>query len=218
MKLVEQVESHLESVYKFSNEVKVSDFLISEEELLELAPDYQGKEFPKELFLVKAKPSEDLLEIALYLDETLKKNLETFCPSEGLHTKNISDFCALIEGVSHFVYYVCKANQNRNVTQLELELQAEVDKYVLLSLFLQAQSLDKKQILKLLFENYNLFQNLNQEQQDRYHTASDLARKYCYQLSQNLANREYDSFLGDVRSFYSLSHDQKVKYILAMTS
>ena len=38
--------------------------------------------------------------------------------------------CQLIEGVSHFVYFVDRAQGDRETTALEMELQAEVDKYV----------------------------------------------------------------------------------------
>src|SRR6478752_5443608 len=40
----------------------------------------------------------------------------------------------LLEGVSHFVYVVERVRTGLPTTQLELELQAEVDKFVLLSL------------------------------------------------------------------------------------
>ena len=42
--------------------------------------------------------------------------------------------CQLIEGVSHFVYVADRARRKLPATQLELELQAEIDKYVLLVL------------------------------------------------------------------------------------
>ena len=41
--------------------------------------------------------------------------------------------CQIIEGVSHFVYVVERARVGREATQLELELQAEVDKWVVLA-------------------------------------------------------------------------------------
>src|SRR5262249_42528562 len=42
--------------------------------------------------------------------------------------------CQLIEGVSHFVYVADRARRGLPATHLELELQAEIDKYVLLAL------------------------------------------------------------------------------------
>ena len=214
MKLADKIESHLLSVYSLEQDERVRDFLISDAELLQLVPDCDLQNKPKEMFLVKAKPEDDTLEIALFLNETLKNNLDQKDPLQSLCAENISDFCALIEGVSHFVYYVQKANQNQNVSQLELELQAEVDKYVLLSLFLKSESRQHNQVLDMLFENYFLNHGLTTEQQHRYQTASDLARKYCSQLSQNLANMDYGTFISDARAFYSLTQAEKIQYIL----
>ena len=40
--------------------------------------------------------------------------------------------CQVVEGVSHFLYVAERARRGLSTTQLELEIQAEVDKYVLL--------------------------------------------------------------------------------------
>ena len=42
----------------------------------------------------------------------------------------LQDFLLAVEGVSHFVYLVHRARQERPVSAVELELQAEVDKYL----------------------------------------------------------------------------------------
>src|SRR6185436_5100246 len=47
---------------------------------------------------------------------------------------DLDRLCQLIEGVSHFVYVAERARRGLPATQLELELQAEIDKYVLLVL------------------------------------------------------------------------------------
>lgn len=45
----------------------------------------------------------------------------------------LDTLCQIIEGVSHFVYVVERARMGRAATQLELEVQAEVDKWVVLA-------------------------------------------------------------------------------------
>ena len=55
---------------------------------------------------------------------------------------SLDPLCQIIEGVSHFVYLADRASLGREATQLELELQAEVDKYVILaSALMQAERL-----------------------------------------------------------------------------
>src|SRR5215472_3890111 len=45
----------------------------------------------------------------------------------------LDPLCQIIEGVSHFVYLADRARAEREATQLELELQAEVDKFIVLA-------------------------------------------------------------------------------------
>ena len=49
------------------------------------------------------------------------------------HAADLDPLCQIIEGVSHFVYLADRARVDREATQLELEMQAEVDKYVVLA-------------------------------------------------------------------------------------
>ena len=46
-------------------------------------------------------------------------------------------FCLALEGVSHFLYLIWNASFDRSVTLLEMELQAEIDKFVMLGIFLE---------------------------------------------------------------------------------
>ena len=73
---------------------------------------------------------------ALFVDAAALANLERHDPAARLDDRNFSDFCLAVEGVSHFVYVALAAARQRPVSQLELELQAEVDKFVCCCLLL----------------------------------------------------------------------------------
>ena len=47
-----------------------------------------------------------------------------------LDGENLADFWSALEGVSHFTYYAWNAARDKSVSLFELELQAEVDKFV----------------------------------------------------------------------------------------
>ena len=47
-----------------------------------------------------------------------------------LHDGNVADYWTALEGVSHFLYLAWNAGHDKPVSLLELEMQAEVDKYV----------------------------------------------------------------------------------------
>ena len=72
---------------------------------------------------------------ALLLRESEDGALEMAVQPAGVcrTTPALDGLCQIIEGVSHFVYLVERARAQRTATQLELEMQAEVDKWLLLA-------------------------------------------------------------------------------------
>ena len=213
MELIRHIQSHLETVYNIHTGEAAVDYLIGAGEVSELLQVKDVSGLPRELFLVNPNPQDDTLEIALFFHDTLKENLKLNSPLKNLNGENVSDFCTLIEGVSHFVYYLHKMGLEHNVSQLEMELQAEVDKFVLLSLFCQAQGQERTRLMELLFEDYCLHQELSSEQITRYETATEFAKKFCYRLTQNSANQEIKPFLDEARIFYSLPQEEKIRMI-----
>lgn len=214
MKLITNIQSHLEKIYDLKIGEEAADYLISLDEAAELLQVHKNTSFPKELFLVNPQPQDDTLEVALFFDEALTTNLANNSPFESLNSRNLSDFCALIEGVSHFVYYLHKMELKHNVSQLELELQAEIDKFVLLHFFLQGVHEKQYKILDLLFEDYNLHGHLNPEQVWRYDKATELARQFCYRLSQMFMTGNQQTVMRELRTFYNLPHTEKIQSIL----
>ena len=63
------------------------------------------------------------------MPEAVLRRLEATDPFERVTDDNLQDCCTALEGVSHFHYFVWSADRRRHVSLLELELQAEVDKY-----------------------------------------------------------------------------------------
>lgn len=214
MELIEIIQKQIEALYGIRIGESATDYLIGTEELQALIPPKQADILAKELFLVNPNPTDDTVEVALFLDPVLQQNLQTHNPMESLSTANISDFCTLIEGVSHFVYYLHKASLEFEITELELELQAEIDKFLLLAFLTKADQQESQYILDLLFEGYDLHQNLSLEQMERYHTASELARKYCFYISKQLRVSNIMDAVKELRLFYPLSQEQKIRHIL----
>jgi hypothetical protein len=212
MDLAALIQKNIETLYGISVGEPVANYLIDREQLSSLLPAHQCTLVPKELLLVNPAPQDDTLEIALFLDDSLLNNLTKNNPLTALTPNNINDFCTLIEGVSHFVYYLHTALLERPVTQLEMELQAEIDKFVLLSLFMCSST--NADLLNLLFENYLLRDGLDAQTAERYRTASTLAQKYCSQLLQTAQKNNYASLLAEVRYFYPLNQEDKIRHIL----
>src|SRR6202008_3895610 len=68
--------------------------------------------------------------MSLYLDPELLERLGRADPMERLHDGNVAGYWTALEGVSLFLYLAWNAGHDKPVSLLELEMQAEVDKYV----------------------------------------------------------------------------------------
>ena len=92
-----------------------------------------------------------------------------------------------LEGVSHFHYLCWNASYDKSVTLLELELQAEVDKYVTVLMLLGAQGsrTDSGAIHQRLFDEIHFRGDLPVEHLTRYQDANYYAAKYCRALSEH---------------------------------
>jgi hypothetical protein len=77
----------------------------------------------------------DCLEIGLYYSPALRTRLEERSLRDTAWLAlGLDAYCRLAEGVSHFLYLARSAALGRRLTMLELEVQAEVDKFASLVL------------------------------------------------------------------------------------
>ena len=72
----------------------------------------------------------DDVSLGVVLEDSVRARLAAADPRVHLDRGNLDPFCVAAEEVSHFVYLFFCARATRQVTQLELELQGEVDKYL----------------------------------------------------------------------------------------
>jgi len=99
---------------------------------------------------------------------------------------------------------------------MEMELQAEVDKFILLSRYFRERSLDPSpgQLRRLLFESADYHASLDHKERKRYYDASQYAHKYCRDLESRYFNdRGEGPLLNELRRFYRLNMRDKLKRI-----
>ncbi len=120
----------------------------------------------------------------------------------------------MLEGISHFNYITWCAGRDKSVTHFELEMQAEVDKFVSTWLLARAQKdcnlADR--IHGWLFENIDFKPELDNDQRERYRAASDFAARFCHGLRKRLL-RNNSQGLSELRHFYRLTLPEKVSHI-----
>ncbi|HMR06846.1 MAG TPA: hypothetical protein PKA88_13750 [Polyangiaceae bacterium] len=118
----------------------------------------------------------------------------------------------LAEGVSHFVYVTERARTELPTTQLELELQAEVDKFVLLAHDRSASGPRKVALRHRLFERVAYLHPAGTEAGERYRMANDLAARF---VSRLMAIPDRAARTQRLRRFYRAGQADKIHFARA---
>jgi hypothetical protein len=159
--------------------------------------------------------------VALYLDPEILSRLEAADPHHALTEDNLADYCTALEGVSHFVYSTWGLERDLPVSLLELETQAEVDKYAITVFLLAGQQGGGSypaQVHARLFDRVKFDARLEPDQFERYRTAHALAAHYCRRLERRFVNRgmlKIEAMVRELRRFYRLRHAAKLRHALA---
>ncbi|MBI4508789.1 MAG: hypothetical protein HY698_04080 [Deltaproteobacteria bacterium] len=207
--LLRLVQQGLELLYRVETHLDVADFVIDS-----ATRDAFGLgRAPREQLLV-AEDGENL-ELALFVDEKVLANLARNDPRERLDERNLQDFLFTVEGVSHFVFFVWRTRRARPVSALELELQAEVDKYVTCLLTMWPQNgRPPNNLNEILFERFRLEPDLNSEERERYLVANANARAFAGSLYERFVKRiDLPGMLWELRRFYRLGAQEKLAHI-----
>jgi len=205
-----RVQRGLEALYRIETGFAIEDFVVDASVRDELAPTRR----PREQLLV-SHDDDDEMSLALFIDPVALANLAAHDPSDALGDHNLGDFLLAVEGVSHFIYTVCCARADRPVTQLELELQAEVDKYVTCLLVDPDTRVEVSTTLRRrLFADCEYEDDLDHDEHARYRAANDNALRYTTFLEHAyVARRRIPDMLGELRRFYRLGLAGKLSEI-----
>jgi len=211
--LLQQLQDLLAGIYDLPTDYRVYDFLFTEREHL---PHAVRESQTDEQLLVLDQAG--AARIGLFLDPQLLERLASSNPLETLNGGNLADYWTALEGVSHFLYLAWNAGHDRGVTLLELELQAEIDKYVASWWLLRAQDPGRypAELHHLLFERARVDLRLAGDRSPMYRAANQYAARFCRRLERQLsaqARRVRTETLAELRRFYRLSRERKVRHI-----
>ena len=117
--------------------------------------------------------------------------------------------------MSHFLYLAWRAGFKRELTQLELELQAEIDKFIgLVALNQDHSSSSSADLCSWLFDCVSFESNLDDEDRRRYEVANFYAGQYCRQLSHRyLQSQDGAGLTRELRRFYHQGQHGKLDMI-----
>ena len=190
-RLPELVQRHLTDLYALDDQPPVGEFL-----------HYRSGAGRERLLLRHGE--DDVLEMTLELPR------EAMAPSGPLR---LDTTCQVVEGVSHFVLVADRARRELSTTQLELELQAEIDKFVILALS-PGRPLEPHELSRLhgrLFQAVRFVHRADSEDGERYRIANRLGARFARHLDRDYLSRaRFAELLEALRRFYRAGPTAKI--------
>ena len=205
--LMLDVQRRLEGLYALEPNSPVSEFLI---------PEGEAARYPGDGSRTLLQQDGDSVSLGVVLEPSVSDALVRRDPRARLDRENLGAFCTLTEEVSHFLYLLYCVRAARSVTELELELQGELDKYLssLFLLSLQNEGAVSPRLRTLLFRDYRLHDGMAPERAERYRAANELAWRYSGHLEERyLRARSFSELVREARRFYRLGQREKLEKI-----
>jgi hypothetical protein len=164
------------------------------------------------------------LRVGIYYSTWLIEQLENHDPRSGLSDANIKALIAFVEEINHALHAALKFQRGEAPTREEnyarnLELQAQVDTYLVLLLFVaffrrpgKVTRADRRWLRFHMFESRHGRPFRDRAISARYAETTFLARSYTRYLESLAATRRVE----EIRLFHALEYDRKRERILAL--
>jgi len=128
------------------------------------------------------------LRACIYYPDAMIQRLEEKPPQHGIDEDNVEAFAVLVEELDHFLVAAERAHAGRGVSLLELELQANVSKDLVLSRFLSGRG-RRLDPARRVWLRHHLFHGRSYSDADlgvraRYDEASSLALRFLRSLER----------------------------------
>jgi hypothetical protein len=198
--MLRRIQERLHDLYDLQLRESVDDFVCD----ADVASAADGRAVERGEVLVVVEQPHDV-RVGLYVDPAAVAMLhDRHAWWRG--RRSFRAFCLATEGVSHFVYLMFRAASGHSVSQLELEIQGEVDKYAtgLLHGPGGGAALSKSRMLRgRLFDHVRFHDPAASEAGARYRLALRVAADYARSLeSRYVARGDMAGLARDLRRFY----------------
>ncbi|MBX2880032.1 MAG: hypothetical protein KTR32_08885 [Granulosicoccus sp.] len=224
--ILNHLQGKLESRYDLDIPYEVANFvchdpLMARELSAASIADHNHQAIETNTEVVFVRQLEDTMEMTLYLDRELVTSIENdqannrtvFEEGQSVPNATVDELCTVVEGVSHVVCLLWHAHNDRQIRPVDLELQAEIDKFMMLMDRYQNQT-ECRQLHRQLFDHSELIPEPGSNIYERYRIASNMAARYCHWLMVSFAGPYDQSGLdAELARFYRLSGHAKFDYI-----
>lgn len=194
LSLAKRVQAALERLYQLDAGMDLTPFI------------RRAEGYEREALLVREDA--ETMELSLRVPELSQSRAFDLEDGRGLDA-----LCQIIEGVSHFVYLTNRAEAQRETTQLELEVQAEVDKYVVLSASVgELNEARSRRVRERLFEHVTYVHDAHTDEGERYRAANECARRFVRRLERDFITRcRFGEMHTELRRFYRMGQADKLR-------
>lgn len=211
--ILRRMQSLLARLYDVNVQHDPEEFLIADREHLSRILGADASEVSDEHVFIVDGP--DGIRIGLFIDRDVLARLAARDPLRALDEQNLQDFCTALEGVSHFHYLLWCLDRERSVSLLELELQAEVDKYASALMLLTQQRAGEfpRTLHATMFDRVSYMPQLEAGVRERYEAANRHAARFCRDLDDRYLRRRQsrpEAWVSELRKFFRCGHQQKL--------
>lgn len=214
--VLRRMQALLAQLYDARVEYDVQDFIVSDRDRLrQLIGAEAESESDEQVFIVQ---DEEGVRIGVFIDQAVLDRLRHHDPLKSLADENLSDYCTALEGVSHFHYLMWSLTRHRSVSLLELELQAEVDKYASAVALLTRQRRGRlpDSLHSRLFHAVAYLPGLDEASRHRYQEANRHAARFCRSLEERFLRPRRtrpEMWLAELRRFFRCGHQEKIRQL-----
>jgi hypothetical protein len=214
--LLRQMQAMLAQLYDAPVDHDAEDFLLCDRDRLAAVVGSEAEHMSDEQVLMVQ--DEHGVRIGLFIEREVLERLQQRDPLRQLDENNLHDYCTALEGVSHFHYLVWSLARGRNVSLLELELQAEVDKYAIALALLTQQHAGRfpDSLHARLFDAVSFLPQLDEISRHRYEAANRHAARYCRSLDERFLKPRRlrpELWLAELRRFFRCGHQEKIRQL-----
>ena len=214
--LLRRMQTLLAHLYDAPVEHEVQNFLFSDRRRLSAVMGERADHMSDEQVLMTH--DEEGVRVGVFIDQRVLDRLSARDPLHALDDDNLPDYCTALEGVSHFHYLMWSLARGRTVSLLELELQAEVDKYACALALLLQQSGGRfpGSLHARLFSAVSFLPQTDAAVRRRYEEANRCAARYCRALDERYLRRRKsrpEAWIAELRRFFRCGHHEKMRQL-----
>lgn len=213
---IRRIDRAIKTLNNVEHDHRAEDFIVRE-------PEPVGQPDPAGALYVRQEndAQSEGVAVGIYFHPKVARELESFrrWEMERLTLSQKQAFAVAAEEVSHFNYLLRQVHGGREVSRFEMELQGEVDAFLLAFFATTGRGREMEAFdmaFRQAFEAFRLVDGLDSVEQDRYREANQSARQFLRKLREDLCRPETRvEALRRIRHFYRAGLHEKMSLVAA---